>query len=440
MMGRRGLLQAVLDGLRGQRPRIVVLGLRRLLADQRGLDGGQHLVELLRVRRLPLFHLHNVVAKLALHDLCVADFLGEEGVVELRHHAAALGKAQFTALVLAAGIVGVFLGEIRKVRAALNLLENPLSLGLGRGIGLGVRARSHLDENVPRTRLLRRRVLGLVRGKILLNLLLAGLRNPAGQFIGGKGKVGDLALFRHPRGIARGVLLEESRKLPVRGIDRLAHVVGCDHRVVELDLDVVLAISIADFLVAHRNPGRDQRPQPPDDDILLHLLFKLRDRHVELIGDEGGVPVGADELAVWEEELAKLAFVQKLDHIVVGGANAQLLRLCQQDLLLHQLLADALFDQAQNDRAVGVALLLQLPAGHLLHPLLAHRLARRQEAAVPVGVDHGICIGGRGALAAGQAGDQVQHHAHRGGGDDDDEKCLDYAAVFLLQETDHGWI
>jgi hypothetical protein len=36
----------------------------------------------------------------------------------------------------------------------------------------------------------------------------------------------------------------------------------------------------------------------------------------------------------------------------------------------------------------------QLLAGNLLDPLLAHRYACRQEATVPVGVDHGESIGG----------------------------------------------
>ena len=44
-----GLLQAVLDRLGGERLGVVLLGLRRLLADQRCLDGGQHLVQRLGV-------------------------------------------------------------------------------------------------------------------------------------------------------------------------------------------------------------------------------------------------------------------------------------------------------------------------------------------------------------------------------------------------------
>ena len=128
-------------------------------------------------------------------------------------------KPQLAARVLAAGVVGVLLGQVGKVCAALNLLENPFGLGLGRGIGLGVGAGGHLDEDVARPRLLRRRVLALVRGEVLLNLLLGGLRNAAGNLVGRKGEVGDLALFRNRRGIARGVLLEEGFQVAVGGID-----------------------------------------------------------------------------------------------------------------------------------------------------------------------------------------------------------------------------
>ena len=212
-----------------------------------------------RACRLPLLNLDDVIAELALHDLRIADLLGEDGFVELRHHHAAPGKAQFAALVFAAGVVGVLPGQVGKVRAALDLLEQRLGLGFGRGVGLGVGAGRHLDEDVARTGLLRNRVLGLVRIEVLLNLLLAGLRNAAGQLVGGKGKVGDLALLGHGRGIARGVLLEESLQIAVRGIDRLAQIVGGDHRVVELDLDVLLAIGLADIRIAHRDSGGDQR-------------------------------------------------------------------------------------------------------------------------------------------------------------------------------------
>jgi hypothetical protein len=55
-----------------------------------------------------------------------------------------------------------------------------------------------------------------------------------------------------------------------------------------------------------------------------------------------------------------------------------------------------------------------------------------------VWVDHGVGVGGGGALA-GEAGDEVDNHADGDDADDDDENRLDEAIVFALQETNHGW-
>ena len=65
-----------------------------------------------------------------------------------------------------------------------------------------------------------------------------------------------LRCFRHRVRVARRVLLEEGLEIGVGGIDGLAQVVGGEHRVIELDLDVVLAVGVADFLVADRDAGR----------------------------------------------------------------------------------------------------------------------------------------------------------------------------------------
>ena len=59
--------------------------------------------------------------------------------------------------------------------------------------------------------------------------------------------------------------------------------------------------------------------------------------------------------------------MQELGHIVVGGVDAQLFGLDQQNLLLHQLLANLLLEDAHDHRVVGVLRVapLQLLAGEL---------------------------------------------------------------------------
>ena len=181
-----------------------------------------------------------------------------------------------------------------------------------------------------------------MRLEVLLNLLIRRMRHTARQFARSKGKVGNLALFRNSRGIPRRVLLEESFQLRVRGIDRLAQVLRGKNRVVELDLDAFLAIGVAHFLVAHRHSARDKRLQPVYDDTLPDTFLKLRNRLIEAIGDQRGVCVLADELPIREKYLAGLAGVQDTVHVVVRHVYAQLIRLCQQNLRLHQSLALAL--------------------------------------------------------------------------------------------------
>ena len=94
-------------------------------------------------------NLDDVIAILSLDDLRFADLLSEDRIQKLRNHRrVTVDKADFTALVLAAGIFGVLCGKFSKVSAALDLLEYPLGFRLGRGVGLGVCALRHHDEDV----------------------------------------------------------------------------------------------------------------------------------------------------------------------------------------------------------------------------------------------------------------------------------------------------
>jgi len=160
--------------------------------------------------------------------------------------------------ILAAGIVRVLLGQVGKVGAALNLLEKRFSLGLGGSIGLGVSSLSDLEENVARAGLFRHGVFGLVRGVVLLNLLLRGLLYAARHVVGRECEVGDAALFGIGHGIARGVLLEKRFEVGIGGIDLLAQVVGGEDGVVKFDLEIVLPVEVAHFLVADRNASGDE--------------------------------------------------------------------------------------------------------------------------------------------------------------------------------------
>jgi hypothetical protein len=130
--------------------------------------------------------------------------------------------------------------------------------------------------------------------------------------------------------------------------------------------------------------------------------------------------------------------MQELAHVVVRGVDAELCGLIKQNLLLHQLLANLPLDDADDHRIVSVLRTPahQLLARHLAHPLLADRISRGEDAVVPVRIDGGKSVRGVGAHA-GEAGNQVDHHAYRSGGDDDNKKCLD-DAIILLQKTDHG--
>src|SRR5580698_5816627 len=69
-----------------------------LLANQLHLDRRSNFSERLRVRSLTLLNLDDVIAKLGVNQRRIANLLGEDSVVELRHHGSATGKAEIAAL------------------------------------------------------------------------------------------------------------------------------------------------------------------------------------------------------------------------------------------------------------------------------------------------------------------------------------------------------
>ena len=92
------------------------------------------------MRVLLLFGLDDVVAEASADESGnLAGLLGEGGLVEFSDGGAVLDPAQLAALILAAGVVGIFLREVGEVFAVVltELVEDVLGFGFGCGIGAG---------------------------------------------------------------------------------------------------------------------------------------------------------------------------------------------------------------------------------------------------------------------------------------------------------------
>ena len=366
MVSGGGLFESVFGGFRGEGGGVILFRRGGFLADEGCLNGGQHLADVLLLSRLALFHLQDVVAELALHNGNVADFLAEESLLKLRHGCTLLIKAELAPCIFAA-VVGVLFGQVGKVRAGLELLEDIFCPGLGGGIRFGIGTRGDLEQDVTRPCLFLGGVFVLVSVVVGLNILLRGLGNSAGNVIGSEGEVGDFALLSDGARVTRGVLFEEGFKVAVTGVDGLAKIVGGDDGVVELDLDVALALVVADFFVAYRNAAGDECLEAANGDVVLNLFLELRHGHLEACGDQIRILVVTNVLAAGVENLAGRARLEVGADIVHGCVDAELVGFLQQYLLLDKLLADALLKHIENDWIVGIALLRELGASLLLN-------------------------------------------------------------------------
>src|SRR5208282_3650931 len=94
---------------------------------------------------------------------------------------------------------------------------------------------------------------------------------------------------------------------------------------VELDLDVLLAIRIADFLVADRYTAGDERLQPLTRDIVPDVSLEILHRHVQPVIDQLRVRLVADVLAAREDHFAGGTSAQILAYCVAPGTPAQFL-------------------------------------------------------------------------------------------------------------------
>src|SRR6185437_4274042 len=97
---------------------VVLLLLLLVLAGEAGGDVGLHFIERARVGGLLFFGLDDVVAELGAHEAGdLSGLLLKSHFVERRNGGAVLDPAEFASLRLAAGIVGVLLGELGEVGA-----------------------------------------------------------------------------------------------------------------------------------------------------------------------------------------------------------------------------------------------------------------------------------------------------------------------------------
>src|ERR1700733_11139372 len=275
MMGGRGLGETALLGFAGERLCVCLSGLRFLVTHHGGEDGAAHLVKGFGASSLLLLGLDDVIAELGLDRIRNLTGIQREGrLVELGNGDAVLQHAEFPALLLRAGIVGVLLGERSPVATGTKLLEHVLGLGLGGCIGAGVSTLGYRDEDVANLHLVGYLVVLEVGLVVLLGLLIGDLRRAAGDLVGGEGDVADLARFGDGVLVASGVLVEELLQIGVGGVDLLAQVFAIQHGVVELDLGVVAAVALGSILVGDEDAAGDEGFETVDLELRAELLFK----------------------------------------------------------------------------------------------------------------------------------------------------------------------
>ena len=390
------------------------------------------------MRGLLFFGLNDVIAELRLDG--VGDLTGvqrEGGLVKLGNGDAVLQHAKFAAAVLRAGIVGVLLGERRPIAAGTKLLEHIFRLRLRGSIGLCIRALGHRDEDVADLDLVGDLVVLEVLLVVLPRLLIRDLRRATGHLIGREGDVADLARFGNGVLIAGGVLLEELLEISVGGIDLLAQVLAVQHGVIELDLGVVAAVVVGCVLVGDEDAAGDERLETGDLQLSADLLFKGSGGHVQLLVDEIGVAVLADELAFGEEVDCPRPVPQLVTDVVGGDLESQFVCLLKKDLALDERLSGLRHEK--RDGLLGIVALLRDTTGDLRNFLIGDvaRAAKGEVAAEQAGrPDRGVDVGSGAGLIRKDAGHQGDDHGDAGDTDDEPEDDLDGFGVFL-QEANH---
>ncbi len=258
-----------------------------LLRRDRGLDLRADFVERLQVRFLLVVRVDDVEAEGAAHQTAgLALLQRERGLIELRNGLPVLDPAQRAAVVLAAGIVGILLGQVGEIAARIDLLQDRLGLRLGVGnrffVHLAVHRFRRLDQDVPRHHLVGHAVFFAVLVVVVLQLFRRDLRlllQPGGV----DDDVARAALLRNSVGVGLLALFVIGLQVGFGRLDLLGDVLQRQHGVVELDLGVLTLVLLGYVLVGDGDASLHGRTQLADEQVLLYERLKRGNGKGELL-------------------------------------------------------------------------------------------------------------------------------------------------------------
>ena len=342
-----------------------------LMLDNR-LDRIFHFVERLHVSFLLIVDADYVEAITALHK--IADLsLGKRkrGLLKLGDGLAFADPSERSALLGAAGIFGIFLGEFLEIGSALHLLEQILSAALRFGdaliVNLAVRTRKRrLDQDVADLDLLGYAV--LIPMLIVVDSQIIGCDLNAGFGFSSLDKcVFDLALLGNRVGVALLMAIVIGRQFHVGGMQPLFDVFLLQDGVVELDLGVLLDELVVNLCFTNACAAGNQGLQFGQENFFADGVFKLLWREVVLLQHVlvFGLP---NEVAAGEEGRGIAAVLQFVPDLFWADTQAHAIGLAEEGLARDQLVRrrlDRILDDERHDLRRHLAVALGLLLGHI---------------------------------------------------------------------------
>src|SRR6266850_756237 len=346
------------------------------------------------MRLLVVHHLDDVIAVLGLNH--IADLFGLQGkrrVFEWLHGLAAHQPSQIATFHSGAWIFGILAGQFREIRAALDLLQQVLSLGFDLVYVSGGFVGG-----------LRQNVTGL-DALWSAELVLIVQVNPAQlafRWMDGLLELGlihnqnsQALLFRHgKRGRVPGVVFFHFRR---SDLDFGFQFVWRELDVRDVDLFIAAAELLFDFSSRHYRALHRHHFQAVDEHFARHVALVLLNGHV-LLREISRVAVAAYELAFREQ--FRMRQVDGVERVVFSDLEPQTAGLIRQDSLGDQLVNDLRHIKRHQIRRNGPATqnALNGELGVTLGDFLLADLS-----------DHGV----RTAVTAPVTGNQIGDHGKR---------------------------